>query len=94
MNLDLRSPLAVAAERACLTAVVVAGSAFFGALAQGASLRVAGITAGVAFFGILVVRFGVEGTIDQVGRSVPTPQTPVAPTTITGMPPGTKGGGQ
>jgi hypothetical protein len=54
-----------AAARALGMAVILGGSAFFGVLQGGGSLRAAEIAAGVAFFGALALRMGVEGLYDQ-----------------------------
>lgn len=56
----------IAAGRALAGGAVLAGLALFTQLAQGQSLRMAGIQAGVAGFGYLALRFGVEGSIDTL----------------------------
>lgn len=78
-------PLEAAAIRASISAVVVAGSAFFTALGQGVPLRQAGIAAGAAFFAVLVVRLGGEGILDQV--TAPKPASPAPSALSTQQPP-------
>jgi hypothetical protein len=63
------SPFLVAGVRAVAGGAVMAGAAFFGQLASGGTTKAAGVAAGVAFFGYLALRFGVEGTIDQLAAS-------------------------
>jgi hypothetical protein len=58
-------PWEIALLRGLGGAAVLAGGAFFGQLATGASARAAGIAAGVSFFGYLALRGGVEGALDQ-----------------------------
>lgn len=64
-------PWLVALLRALVGAAVMAGSAFFGQLATGQSVRAAEIGAGVAFFGYLILRGGLEGLVDQTASSKP-----------------------
>lgn len=66
-----RQPVVVAAYRALGGAVVLAGAAYFGALAAGQPLRAAGISAGVAFFAYLSTRGVIEGLVDQTRATTP-----------------------
>jgi hypothetical protein len=63
----------VAWIRAGVGGLVLAGSAFFGQLATGGTLRTAGVAAGVAFFAYLILRGGVEGLVDSANAQAPTP---------------------
>jgi hypothetical protein len=58
-------PWLIALLRGAAGGVIVAGAAFFAQLSTGGDLKRAGIAAGAAFFGVLVIRAGVEGLIDQ-----------------------------
>jgi len=57
----IQQTLAAGLVRALVLAVVLAGSAFFGQLQSGSTVRAAGIAAGVAFFAALVLRLGEAG---------------------------------
>lgn len=61
----------VALIRGTIGGVIFAGSAFFGQLASGGSLKAAEVGAGVAFFGYLILRSGVEGYIDHQAANQP-----------------------
>ena len=68
--------LKVALIRAVIGAVIAAGATFFTTAASGQPLKVAGIGAGAAFFSYLVLRGGIEGTIDAQAAKSPTPVQP------------------
>jgi hypothetical protein len=87
-------PLKSALIRALIAGLVLAGSAFFSALAGDqaagqhlgqAQLESAGIAAGVVFFATIAIRGGIEGAIDHQAaanggrRASDPPPAPPAP---------------